>query len=106
MNTTQTFTRHPDMTSHHSESALKKGVRFQGNMMPVGEWIIATRWAWNFERNEMGFEAFLYRYTTDERGDQAPIQLVLASADDTEDFRSQAEAGAWAMSMILTGQGE
>lgn len=90
-----------EMTRPATEKALKKATRFQGNMMPVGEWIIATRWAWNFEREAMGYQAFLYRYTTDERGEDAPIHLAISSAEDHEDFTSQAEAGAWVMGMIL-----
>lgn len=92
---------HEEMTRPASEKALAKAVRFQGNMMPLGEWIIATRWAWNFEREAMSYHAYLYRYTTSERGDNAPIALAITSAADFEDFTSQAEAGAWAMSMIL-----
>lgn len=49
----------------------------------------------------MGYQAYLYRYTTDERGETAPIHLAISSAEDHEDFNSQAEAGAWAMSMLL-----
>lgn len=90
-----------EMTRPATEKALKKATRFQGNMMPLGEWIIATRWAWNFEREAMGYQAFLYRYTTDERGETAPIHLAISSAEDHEDFTSQAEAGAWAMGMFL-----
>lgn len=90
-----------EMTRPATEKALKKTTRFQGNMMPLGEWIIATRWAWNFEREAMGYQAYLYRYTTFERGEDAPIHLAISSAEDREDFTSQAEAGAWAMGMIL-----
>ena len=90
-----------EMTRPTSEQALAKAVRFQGNMMPLGEWIIATRWAWNYETNAMGYHAFLYRYTSHERGENAPIRFKVTSASDFEDFASQAEAGAWAMSMIL-----
>lgn len=88
-----------EMTRPATEKALKKATRFQGNMMSVGEWIIATRWAWNFEREAMGYQAYLYRYTTFECGETAPIHLAISSADTREDFTSQ--AGAWAMGMIL-----
>jgi hypothetical protein len=90
-----------EMTRPATEKGLKKATRFQGNMMPVGEWIIATRWAWNFEREAMGYQAFLYRYTTAERSETAPIHLAISSAEDHEDFTNQAETGAWAMGMIL-----
>lgn len=90
-----------EMTRPATEKALKKATRFQGNMMPVGEWIIATRWAWNYETEAMGYQAFCYRYTSSERGETAPIHLAISSATDHEDFTCQAEAGAWAMSMIL-----
>lgn len=84
-----------------TEAALKKTVKVQGNMMPLGEWIIATRWAWNYERDEMGYTAYLYRYTTAERGTHAPIMLVLDSSEDFDDFHTQADAGGWALGMIL-----
>ncbi|MEW6866869.1 hypothetical protein V3M66_00185 [Trueperella pyogenes] len=90
-----------EMEATRTEKDLKATVKVRGNMMPLGEWIIATRWAWNYDRNEMGYQAFLYRYTTDERGPEAPITLAVTSADDFEDFHTQAEAGAWAMGMIL-----
>lgn len=90
-----------EMTRPASEKELQRATRFQGNMTPLGEWIIATRWAWNFEREAMGYHAYLYRYTTTERDENAPIRFEATSASDFEDFTSQAEAGAWAMSMIL-----
>lgn len=92
---------HKEMTRPASEKELQKATRFQGNMMPLDEWIIATRWAWNFENNALGYHAYLYRYTTSERGEHAPIRFEASSATDRKGFASQAEAGAWAMSMIL-----
>lgn len=90
-----------EMTTPATEKALKKATRAMGNMMPVGDWIIATRRAWNYERDAMGYTAFLYRYTTEARGDAAPIRFAITSAEDHEDFNSEADAGAWAMGMIL-----
>lgn len=91
-----------DMHSPTTETALAKTCRFQGGgWMPVSEWIIATRWAWNYERGAMGYAAYLYRFTTNARGKDAPITYQLASTDNLEKLTTQAEAGAWAMGMIL-----
>lgn len=80
---------------------LKKACRFQGNMMPIGDHIMVTRWGWNYDRNDMGYEAHIYRYSGDDRGPEASIHHVAYSAADHEDFTTEAEAGSWAFGMIV-----
>lgn len=91
-----------DMSTVKTENELKHTIKFQDNMIPLGDWIIATHWAWDFDKEAMGYQAFLYRYLTDERGPEAQIALAITSVDDYEGFESQAEAGAWVMGMMLT----
>ncbi|MCQ9359245.1 MULTISPECIES: hypothetical protein [unclassified Corynebacterium] len=79
---------------------LKKACRFQGNMMPIGDHIMVTRWGWNYDRNDMGYEAHIYCYSGDDRGPEASIHHVAYSAADHEDFTTEAEAGSWAFGMI------
>lgn len=90
-----------DMSTVKTENELKHTIKFQGNMTPLGDWIIATRWAWNFDKEAMGYQAFLYRYLTDERGSEAQIVPAITSVYDYEGFESQAEVGVWAMGMML-----
>ena len=90
-----------EMGNVKTEKKLKHTTKFQGNMMPLGDWIITTRWTWDFDKEAMGYQAFLYRYLADERGPEAQIALAITSVDDYEDFESQTEAGAWAMRMML-----
>lgn len=68
---------------------------FQTHFLPVGEWVLATTWAWNFEREAMGYAAHLYK------ADAEGMTHMISSAEDHEDFTTEAEAGAWAMSMML-----
>ncbi|MEW6928009.1 hypothetical protein QEV56_04590 [Trueperella pyogenes] len=79
---------------------LKKACRFQGNMMPIGDHIMVTRWGWNYERNAMGYEAHIYTYTSADRSETAPITHTLYSAADHQDFTTEAEAGSWAFGML------
>lgn len=89
-----------EMDGYKTYAALKKACRHQGNVMPVGNYLIVTRWCWNFDREELGYQGHIYRYTSDDRSAQAPIQHVEYSAADFEDFPNQAEAGAWCFGMI------
>lgn len=90
-----------EMRSVKTEKELKHATKLQGNMMPLGDWIIAARWAWDFDKVAMGYQAFLYRYLTGERGPEEQIALAITSVDDYEVFENQAEASALAMGMML-----
>lgn len=62
-----------EMDTVKAEKELKHTAKFQGNMMPLGDWIIATRWAWDFDKEAMGYQAFLYSYLTDECSSEAQL---------------------------------
>jgi hypothetical protein len=91
---------YPEMDTITTAAALKKACQFQGNLMPVGNHIMVTRWGWNYDRDAMGYEAHIYTYASDDRSENAPITHAIASANDHEDFASEAEAGAWAFGML------
>lgn len=42
-----------DMSTVKTEKELKHTIKFQGNMISLGNWIIATRWAWDFDKGTM-----------------------------------------------------
>lgn len=89
-----------EMSKVKIEKELKHAIKFQGNIMPLDDQIIATRWAWDFDKEAMGYHAFLYRYLNNKCGLKAQITLAIISVDDYEGFERQAEAGAWAMGII------
>lgn len=90
-----------EMSTVKTEKELKRAVKFQGNMMPLGDWIIATRWAWDFYKEAMGNQAFLYRCHAEKLGPEAQISLAITSVDAHDGLGNQTEDGAWAMGMML-----
>lgn len=91
-----------EMLQVRTQRELRKATKWQGGMMPVGNYVIATRHAWNYDRHEMGFTAFLYLYTSENRDADATLSCVIASCHDMDDFHTEAEAGSWAFGMLET----
>ncbi len=86
-----------EMNTVKAKKELKHTAKFQSNMMPLDGWIIATRWVWDFDKEAMGYQVFLYSYLTGERSSETQIALAITNIDDYEGFESQSEAGTWTM---------
>ncbi|WP_353065892.1 hypothetical protein [Arcanobacterium hippocoleae] len=82
-------------------SDLMKLPRNQRIVMPVGEWIMVTTKAWDYDRGAYGYEGHLFRYASDTQDPKAPIIYETSSCNCLDSsFDDASQAGAWMFDMI------